>query len=1128
MDFMPFLFFPSQDVLRLALCSGAVPHVTTSSPARIATTDTGAFWLAPSQTRFDLPLSLARFGVQVAGLEPPVVWRPLPCWALALPLRPCDLAVRDGLMLLDVPMAAAAHVLRQLRQAGASPVGVFFPERESRCWITIDSTEIPARWHHDPREGVEIYGQAAPHLWVQWAHEHPACDRLVVPASTSLLLRAPHQWESVTSRIPNQQRTEFSLTRQACETILTRGVPRPIPVRFRLVPGDSLTESLWLLPTGDTWENLDPALLRRFEATEVRHGGERTFLVRRLAGTNSRVNFSGACQAFTPHPRLANLFLPPGRILHPMMRETALAKAFAVDLNRIAWLVESREGGLTLHSAPASRFRPLNEFVAFSAPPEQPLMPRTNAVDPFVLPSFSETKDHSAIGVDDAIVDAPPVPIKRPRFALAPAPANTSGWLGRSLQQWLTLILGQKPREALSVLPGDASEDDSRRVGQTLSSPDTLLHGTDWPARRRELESKLVEDLATSGPAARTEHWVELATVYGVIGNAADAAICWMNAIWDSTDPPRAWLKQWVQAEAKLARVPPPSLSGEIFADDARAVSARLIAAWSFTEASPLPPLEHEAALAFLDRHAEDLPVRSVWLALSRLCENDPLALARGRDRLLARLRDTGPGLDLDEPSFLRSHGTASAERFQQARDWLTREQEPIRAWFRRTVRAGRLRDVGLEAETTCTRAYIDLLIAWGLGCVGERAKSQREFELAAETLKRVENARPQGQVHGVLLRLFTQRIREAQDGRAPKAAWPTSSRERFERLTEFDHYCVNRLRSVSHVLEPRNQVNAFGCRDHRALLGTDRLGEQLHLFLDRTDPLLIVDEAQQLLAIGSASPRSDTVPRVAFALLEFAPHLDSTAVSEVLSLVPPALDWLETWLQSQVREESLERDLVAISARMIERAMAEAAARNLWAEGKTLADDLLRRLAASERRSRLALRRCAAALFRSLHSLGLSSHTEAILRQHDSGLTNAERLGCAIGWFHLGRDDVGTRFLDEARDRLYLVNDVKDRERTRLAIAYADALGAAPPRIAMGRLEELFQRLGPLSCRGSTNTYFTLSPLHLIDTVVRAVVGENFTLGPRVQSWLEDDEFLIRQRIQGDMGRILREFDLH
>jgi len=122
-----------------------------------------------------------------------------------------------------------------------------------------------------------------------------------------------------------------------------------------------------------------------------------------------------------------------------------------------------------------------------------------------------------------------------------------------------------------------------------------------------------------------------------------------------------------------------------------------------------------------------------------------------------------------------------------------------------------------------------------------------------------------------------------------------------------------------------------------------------------------------------------------------------------------------------------------------------------------------------------------------------------------------------------VGDEDTGNRILNEARDRLFLAGTDHDRDRTELAIAYATTLGFAPPGIALGRLEEIFQRLERLTLTGSTNRYYTLKPLELIDAVVRAVVTEDFALGPVVRGWMDDDEFLIRRRIHQDMADVLR-----
>jgi hypothetical protein len=97
------------------------------------------------------------------------------------------------------------------------------------------------------------------------------------------------------------------------------------------------------------------------------------------------------------------------------------------------------------------------------------------------------------------------------------------------------------------------------------------------------------------------------------------------------------------------------------------------------------------------------------------------------------------------------------------------------------------------------------------------------------------------------------------------------------------------------------------------------------------------------------------------------------------------------------------------------------------------------------------------------------------------------------------------------------------DRDRTATALAYAAALEHAAPRVALGRLQELFLRLDMVTATGATNRYFTLAPLALVDTALRAVVGEDSALGPRVRAWLDDDEFLTRRRVARDLAEALR-----
>jgi hypothetical protein len=161
---------------------------------------------------------------------------------------------------------------------------------------------------------------------------------------------------------------------------------------------------------------------------------------------------------------------------------------------------------------------------------------------------------------------------------------------------------------------------------------------------------------------------------------------------------------------------------------------------------------------------------------------------------------------------------------------------------------------------------------------------------------------------------------------------------------------------------------------------------------------------------------------------------------------------------------------------------------------------------------------------FRALARLGLRPLAELLVARLRPGTDAGPRdLGLAVGYFAAGQSDEGNAVLDAARDRLFVRGIRDDRERTATAMAYAAALEHAPPRTALGRLEELFLRLDMVTVTGATNRYFTLAPLALIDVAVRTVVSEEFTLGPQVRAWLDDDEYLIRRRVTRDLTEALK-----
>lgn len=123
-----------------------------------------------------------------------------------------------------------------------------------------------------------------------------------------------------------------------------------------------------------------------------------------------------------------------------------------------------------------------------------------------------------------------------------------------------------------------------------------------------------------------------------------------------------------------------------------------------------------------------------------------------------------------------------------------------------------------------------------------------------------------------------------------------------------------------------------------------------------------------------------------------------------------------------------------------------------------------------------------------------------------------------AAAWLAAGRTDRGMTRLDACREQLFAAERLSPFDQSALAIGTARALAFAPPRIARGRLEELFHRLKGIDTTGSTNRYYPRQPLALVAAAFGSAVprraDENATA---VARWLAEDERIVRTRIAAD-----------
>ncbi len=123
--------------------------------------------------------------------------------------------------------------------------------------------------------------------------------------------------------------------------------------------------------------------------------------------------------------------------------------------------------------------------------------------------------------------------------------------------------------------------------------------------------------------------------------------------------------------------------------------------------------------------------------------------------------------------------------------------------------------------------------------------------------------------------------------------------------------------------------------------------------------------------------------------------------------------------------------------------------------------------------------------------------------------------------WYFFGRDSQAEPILQAARAVL-LAGDLPARDQTQLACSYARAVGRAPVEAAQKRLEELFKSLRGIKDTYTTTSHFSVSQLDVIESVVLAVVSDDFTMGTQARRWLDDDEFLVRRRIHRDLRALM------
>lgn len=1159
------LVFPSTDTVRLALVSGVIAPAVANSPVRAGQDRAGQWWISPfSSLPPQVDASLNRLGASYRRLCENLELRQYQCWHQLLPLAPIDMVSASGnAVLFEIPDHLAMVVAAEIQRVapGCQEISLIIPQStDAAATVFVQVVDPPlfTMLRAQTRADVRIFVEQAPRVWISAGWRHPLESLLTPPVDASFLIQSDGQWRQMPGILAPSRAKEFHLAGGGEPLRLTAASSLPaIPMPLRLVAASSReSPHIWVVDEEPMEqlqalvESTSAAALARWEVAVVTAGARKAVLFRSTGGTSPPGELLVRGTGYVPYLRMSNLFVPVGMMLHPALRRDQARRWLSAD-DSFVTLLQLNAGQIEPTRFPMRSFQPLLPTCVHEVPQRTRLQPvpiRTPL--PFELFSIAVepirlTPLQSAVPIPAAApaatvgdhVDQPGLLARLRRlFQAGAAPAAT----GLSADDALEKALPNQPLPA-------AVETVGRR----------LKH----QQRRAELEERLLQFLEPEHASARAALWPQLAGAHTDLGQFTDASACWLNALWHCEKLPGLWLRGWLQAEKMLSRIPLLEDDLQRLLDMAPSpATVRTLAAvvvWSANTEKPNPMLLAQAQRIQrrLETHENWLPIRAAWLAqcsLARLTRGDILALARTRDRLVERLLQTGLSLEQDVPSFMRFTGREAGEKLPSVRDWLQRTRDIIHRWIDLLVTrrpAGYALTIApayLDQDGNCTKAYADLLLAWGLARLGEATAARHYWQAGCAGLAPVREPEVR-----LLVKWFEQRIDAALDGKPASEPLPPRLQLEAQRLavapTDDRHtYAVcafDTLRHALHILEPQQRVTPF----RRLVLAPylDGLEQEMAQWPGVQCPDELARRITSMFRVHTDD--LSVIPGLLESALELSARLGEKRVLPLLERAEQILDLLPAG---------------SVTMLLLEQALATAAHYQMAELGRRLASRLIRLLTPRTLDFALVIRSCRqptpqpeileriehwpGRCLRYLRQLGMPAEAERLwprLREWvlaAGSLPQVRNLRPEI-WLPALRtmlnligdrhatvnDEIATAVLDLARKQLLYGGDMRTEDCTSLACAYVAALGRAPIRVAQGRIEELLRDLNRLHDSAQTNAHYALAPLRVVDTLVRAVVNEDFSLSPSIRRWLSHDDYAVRRRMQHDLQAVLPQIDV-
>lgn len=1118
------LRFPNIDALHMALTSGLVPATVSLAPAGFQRHSGGAIDILPatavSQT---IAASLQQFGVEVVADGP--IAETIGHWLQAIPIernpRPPKIAHQTP-VLIEGQEPAIAALSREILRLKNDRQSFRIIQSGSNRSILLQVLGPPfySLLRAIERESAGelcAYLEAAPAVWIEFGWTHPLAASIRPADGQMILLRSPTRWRTLPVRAFHDLYEALVPDAELPSADWTDAPISTIEVSLKLCAGNTTdAPELWLL--GESGEDQIDEFVRVTERQKVERltfavfetiGGRRVML-------RSRPNPQGPpaleiqnAVAFRPFQRVPNLFVPCGSAIQPPLSREAVRRLLATDPDRIFWLMQYA-GDFATESLPETAFQPLADWA------EHILHLDRKKLESWVAAS---TCDFGKWTSSEEVHDRRESRRSLARQPSSIAPAETPDV--RPIKSAPMPRRTRRPREASEVPP----------LALT-SQPPNVLH-----TQLRALESRFIDLPGHLESSERQALWPQLGRLNSALGQTAEAALCWLNALWETRSAHAELAWAWVESERALSEraISEVDLARMMPAQPTTTADLRPLAAvivWG-CQLHPAPPVLRSrlpAIQSYLTKHDGLLPVRAVWLAWHGMIASsggDALALARIRDRLLERLLTHGLNPERDLPAFLRFSGTHGGDRLRTVRDRMEVLRQAIHRW------SGFVPNDGLQQ----TSAYIDLMFAFANARLGEAGAAQALLETASAQLDSSDNS-----AHRFLLEAFRWRIERVLAGKPHAGPLPAEQIEYLEQmrrevqslkttdpLLTMPPYVVERMRKESRIVDPHEELDPY----RHTKIEHDTTIRELSRLADVHDPRALREGLRRILA----SAKTNSLPEVRLQVLADAIPLAARVgavpcgelldqVGGVLAGIPTTSDPIVQHRRAVLLERALlfavhfdRTELVAQLAAQLEAAIVEPASATVW-----------------EARSRM--------IAESLHSLrkcGLRDEVERLLqlladsanydpadaRAIASDRTSMEQarvlLHVASGWLSADHADLARPILDRARHFILTGRDVQHGDWllfVSLISAYVTAAARAPLEESLDRIEELFTsgKMPRLPNSFTTHPYYSRLHLSIVESVVLALAHEDFTLGPAARRWLDDDEYLVRRRIHRDL----------